>query len=190
MNLFFNGQDAINLKSVSQINLDTSFQCPALKSDSASWSEKITGTCLTISFKLEYSIIHYCLKNKRNQGSSLHLAESKISSVTIVNNQLTTLKWRLTPSPPCHWAVGAAGSGNNGGLQYSASQPPRGRQESALQELRAELSITIRDIKSVTGTEQTASHCTYEKKRYHEKSIYSHCYTSDKLFPPPCTMDI
>lgn len=29
MNLFFNGQDAINLKSVSQINLDTSFQCPA-----------------------------------------------------------------------------------------------------------------------------------------------------------------
>lgn len=129
---------------MSQINLDTSFQCPALKSDSASWSEKITGTCLTIPFKLEYGIIHYCLKNKRNQGSSLRLAESKISSVTIVNNQLTTLKWRLTPSPPCHWAVGAAGSGNNGGLQYSASRPPRGRQESALQELRAELSIAGR----------------------------------------------
>lgn len=42
--LFFNGQDAINLKSASQINLYTSFQCPTLKSESTCWPEKIIGT--------------------------------------------------------------------------------------------------------------------------------------------------
>lgn len=64
MDLFFNGQDAIHLKSVSQINLDTSFQGPALKSDSTSRSEKITGTCFAVSFRLEYGIVRYCLKKK------------------------------------------------------------------------------------------------------------------------------
>lgn len=64
MNLFFNGQDATNLKFVSQINLGTSFQCPALKSDSTSWSEKTMGTCFTVSFQLEHGIIH--IKETKN----------------------------------------------------------------------------------------------------------------------------
>lgn len=193
MNLFFNGQDTINLKSVSQINFDTSFQCPALKSDATFWSEKITGTCFPVPFKLEYGIIHYRLKNK---PKDLHfcLAESKISSVTIFNNQLTTLKWHLTPSPPCRWAVGAAGGGNN----RAFSTQHRGlltagknlRYKKYAWNWASPADTAIWDIKSVTGTEQTASHCTYGNKRYYEKSIYSHCYTFDKLFPPPCTMDI
>lgn len=49
--LFFNGQDAIQLKSASQINLYTSLQCPALKSKSTRWPGKIIGTYFLQTWK-------------------------------------------------------------------------------------------------------------------------------------------
>lgn len=155
MNLFFAGQDAINVRSVSQRNLDTSSWCPALKSDSGSCSEMIIETSFTISFKLEHGILQYCLKNKRSQASSLNLAKSTMSSVATVN--YNSRHWAGT----CHPCRGAR----------TERHRPIGTRTLEL------------ELNKLLHTAQT------EGKGI-RKSSYSHRYTADKLFPPPCTMDI
>lgn len=61
--VFFNGQEAIHLKSASQINLYTSFQYPALKSESTHWPAKIIGTYFLQTWKWHWPLLSRKSKN-------------------------------------------------------------------------------------------------------------------------------
>lgn len=68
--IFQYGQDmATHLKSASQINLYTSSQCPALKSESTHWPGKITGTYFLPTWNWHRPFLCQKSKNPRPSGA-------------------------------------------------------------------------------------------------------------------------
>lgn len=90
MDLFFTGQDAINLKSVSQINLDTSSWCPALKSNQVALKRLRRRP---LQFPSNQKMASYITASKIRESKELPLAKSRMY-----------LSQLSMPPPPCHGA--------------------------------------------------------------------------------------